>query len=223
MPDLPNLDGPSLATASGGPPRHLVILLHGVGADGNDLIGLAPRFAKSMPDAFFVSPNAPFAYDMAPIGRQWFSIRDFDPEARLAGALGAAPILEAFIDAQLTRHGLGADRLALVGFSQGTMMALQVGLRRHQRVAGILGYSGILVGEARLADEIAARPPVRLIHGADDELIPAPAMPAAVAVLEGLGVPVDSHLCPGLGHGIDENGLRLGSDFLVRVLAATDS
>jgi len=223
MPDLPTLDGPSLAPASGGAPRHLVILLHGVGADGNDLIGLAPHLAQAVPDAFFVSPNAPFAYDMAPFGRQWFSIRDFGPEARLAGALAAAPILEAFIDAQLTRHGLGADRLALVGFSQGTMMALQVGLRRHQPVAGILGYSGILVGEARLADEIAARPPVRLIHGADDELIPAHAMPAAVAVLEGLGVPVDSHLCPGLGHGIDEKGLRLGSDFLVRVLEATDS
>ena len=223
MPELPTLDGPTLAPASGRPPRYLVILLHGVGADGNDLIGLAPHFAQAVPDAFFVSPNAPFAYDMAPFGRQWFSIRDFGPEARLAGALAAAPILEAFIDAQLTRHGLGADRLALVGFSQGTMMALQVGLRRHRPIAGILGYSGLLVGEARLADEIVSRPPVRLIHGADDELIPAHALPAAVAVLEDLSVPVDSHLCPGLGHGIDETGLHLGSDFLIRVLGATNA
>ena len=222
MTAFPTLDGPSLAPASGGRPRHLVILLHGVGADGNDLIGLAPFFAQAAPDAFFISPNAPFAYDMAPFGRQWFSIRDFGPEARLAGALAAAPILEAFIDAQLTLHGLGADDLALVGFSQGTMMALQVGLRQHQPVAGILGYSGMLVGEARLADEIASRPPVRLIHGADDELIPADALPAAVAALEGLGVPVDSHLCPGLGHGIDENGLGLGSDFLGRVLGTSE-
>ena len=89
MPDLPTLEGPSLDPSSGGPPRHLVILLHGVGADGNDLIGLAPHFAQSLPDALFVSPNAPFAYDMAPFGRQWFSIRDFSPEARLAGALAA--------------------------------------------------------------------------------------------------------------------------------------
>ena len=222
MPDLPTLDGPTLAPTSGGPPRHLVILLHGVGADGNDLIGLATRFAQAVPGAFFVSPNAPFAYDMAPFGRQWFSLRDSGPEARLSGALAAAPILDAFIDDQLTHHGLGADRLALVGFSQGTMMALQVGLRRRHPVAGILGYSGLLVGEARLALEIVSRPPVRLIHGADDELIPAPALPAAVSVLEELGVPVDSHLCPGLGHGIDENGLRLGSDFLTRVLGTAD-
>ncbi|MDP6785572.1 MAG: dienelactone hydrolase family protein [Rhodospirillales bacterium] len=221
MADLPTLDGPSFAPSSGGPPRHLIILLHGVGADGNDLIGLAPHFAQALPDAHFVSPNAPFAYDMAPFGRQWFSIRDFGPEARLAGALAAAPIVEAFIDAQLTHYGLDANRLALVGFSQGTMMALQVGLRRHPSIAGILGYSGLLVGEARLADEIASRPPVHLIHGADDELIPAPALPAAVSALEDLGVPVASHLCPGLGHGIDEEGLRLGCDFLVRVLAAT--
>ncbi len=223
MPDLPTLEGPSLAPSSGDPPRNLVILLHGVGADGNDLIGLAPHFAQSLPDALFVSPNAPFAYDMAPFGRQWFSIRDFSPEARLAGALAAAPVLESFIDAQLTHFGLDADRLALVGFSQGTMMALQVGLRRQLPIAGILGYSGLLVGEARLAAEIASRPPVRLIHGAEDELIPAHALPTAVSALEELGVPVDSHLCPSLGHGIDENGLRLGSDFLVRVLKAAES
>ena len=223
MPDHPTLDGPSLAPISGGPPRHLVVLLHGVGADGNDLIGLAPHFAQALPEAFFVSPNAPFAYDMAPFGRQWFSLRDVGPEARLAGALAAAPILEAFIDAQLTHHGLGVDCLALVGFSQGTMMALQVGLRRRHPVAGILGYSGLLVGESNLADEIASRPPVRLIHGADDELIPAHTMSAAVAALESLDVPVDSHLCPGLGHGIDENGLRLGSDFLTRVLGTANS
>jgi len=223
MPDLPTLDGPSLSPLSGGSPRHLVIFLHGVGADGNDLIGLAPHFAHALPDAYFVSPNAPFAYDMAPFGRQWFSIRDFGPETLLAGALAAAPILDTFIDAQLTRHGLEADCLALVGFSQGTMMALQVGLRRRQPIAGILGYSGLLVGEAKLEDEIASRPPVHLIHGADDELIPAHSLPAAVAALKSLNVPIDSHLCPNLGHGIDETGLRLGSNFLIRALGATEA
>ena len=125
-----NLSGPRHAPTNGAAPQNLVILLHGVGADGNDLIGLAPHWARHLPDTEFVSPHAPYPYDKAPQGRQWFSIRDFSPEILLAGVRETAPILNQFIDEQLARTGLSDDRLALVGFSQGTMMALFVALRR---------------------------------------------------------------------------------------------
>ncbi len=214
MPEQPRLHGPSLAPASGRAPEQLAILLHGVGADGNDLIGLAPRFQNTLPGALFLSPHAPFSFDMAPFGYQWFSNRDFAPEARLAGVQAAAPILDAFIDARLAEHGLDEDRLVLIGFSQGTMMALHVGLRRERQPAGIVGYSGMLAGAEVLAGEIRSRPPVLLVHGDADPVIPIQALPAAVKGLKAAGVQVESHVRPGLGHGIDDGGVRLGVAFV---------
>ena len=151
---MPRLSGPSRPPASGGKPRRLVILLHGLGADGNDLIGLAPYWARLLPDAEFVSPNAPFPCDMAPYGYQWFSSQDRSPEAVLGGVRAAAPILDAFIDEALEQRGLGSGELALVGFSQGTMMSLFVGLRRAEPVAGIVGFSGRLLAPELLASEL---------------------------------------------------------------------
>lgn len=223
MPENSALNGPTLAPASGAAPERIVILLHGVGSDGNDLIALAPYFQRVLPDALFISPNAPHAFDMAPVGHQWFSIQDFGAESRLEGARSAAPILDAFIDAQIEEHGLSADRLALMGFSQGTMMALHVGLRRERQVAGILGYSGILVGPEVLAGEIKSRPPVQLVHGDVDEVLPLQGMTLAVAGLEAVGVPVSSHVSTGLGHGIDEEGIHLGMRFLGEIFAAGNS
>ena len=213
-----DLDGPR----HGRPPGQadaLVILLHGLGADGNDLIGLAPVFAQVLPNAAFVSPHAPFPCDMAPFGRQWFSLQNLDQDAILAGVGAAAPHLEAFIDQELDRHGLGDERLALLGFSQGCMMALHVGLRRERPCAAILGYSGMLIGTDLLAGEITSRPPVLLVHGEADEIVPFPSLAAAKAALEANGVTVQSHACPGLGHGIDETGLRLGAAMLRQHLA----
>jgi phospholipase/carboxylesterase len=156
MSDLLALDGPRVAPAAGGKPRSLVVLLHGLGADGNDLIGLAPHWQRALPHTAFVSPHAPFPCDMAPYGRQWFSFQDRDPPAILAGVMAAASILDAFLDEELARHALAADRLALVGFSQGTMMSLYVAPRRAARIAGVVGYSGRLVGGASLARDAAA-------------------------------------------------------------------
>ncbi len=219
MPDLPTLSGPSLPPADGGPPRKLVILLHGVGADGNDLIGLAPYFQHILPDALFVSPNAPYAFDMAPFGYQWFSLQDLQPDTRLRGTQAAAPILDAYIDSLLTAHGLSEDKLVLVGFSQGAMMALHVGLRRTTQLAGIVSYSGMLAGDqALLASEIKSRPPVSMTHGAEDPVLPVQALPIAVAALKSVGIEVESHVRPGLGHGLDEDCVYLGMDFLKRVL-----
>jgi phospholipase/carboxylesterase len=215
---LPTLSGPTHPPSSGGKPRRLVILLHGVGADGNDLIGLAPRWAPLLPDAEFLSPNAPFPCDMAPYGYQWFSLQASDPSMILGGVRAGAPMLDAFIDEALAARGLADKDLALVGFSQGTIMALYIGLRRAQPVAGILGYSGALVGADVLAQEIRARPRVLLVHGTADQIVPYQALEMAEASLKSAGVPVETVSRPGLAHGIDEEGLEHGAQFLGEVL-----
>jgi len=221
MAELPKLSGPSLPPANGGKAKQVVMFLHGLGADGNDLIGLAPHFQYVLPDAFFVSPDAPYPCDMAPTGRQWFSIGDFSPDSRLDGVVSAAPILDAFIDQTLSVHGLGADRLLLVGFSQGTMMSLHVGLRREGRLAGIIGHSGMLAGPYLLAAEIRSRPPVLLTHGEADPLLPVQSLPEAETVLKEAGVAVEAYARPGLGHGIDEECVRLGVAFATRVFCVS--
>ncbi len=214
------LSGPSFPPQSGGKPNRLVILLHGLGADGNDLIGLAPYWAPLLPEAEFLSPNAPFPCDMAPYGYQWMSVRDPSPEARLAGARAAARILDAFIDEELSKRGLTESQLALVGFSQGTMMSLFVGPRRERQLAGIVGFSGRLIAPALLSGEMRSRPPVLLVHGTDDAMVPYDSMAEAESALTGAGVAVETLTCPGVGHGIDEAGLRQGGEFLQRVLSA---
>ncbi|HZU91229.1 MAG TPA: dienelactone hydrolase family protein, partial [Stellaceae bacterium] len=181
------LSGPSFGPAAGGKPRRLVLLLHGLGADGNDLIGLAPYWAPLLPDAEFLSPNAPFPCDFAPYGYQWYSVQDRSPEMQLAGVRAAAPILDAFIDETLAARGLKAQELTLVGFSQGTVMSLFVGLRRPQPVAGILGFSGRLVAPELLAAELRSRPPVLLVHGTEDPMIPHAEMAAAESALKAAG------------------------------------
>src|SRR5215472_6345589 len=158
MSPLPSLSGPRHKPAGGGEPRQLVVLLHGLGADGNDLIGLAPYWAPALPEAEFISPDAPFPCDMAPYGRQWFSFQNRSPAAILAGVRAAATILDGFLDETLQARNLDERRLALVGFSQGTMMSLYVGLRRQKALAGIVGFSGALVGGDTLPSEIRSRP-----------------------------------------------------------------
>ena len=217
----PAPSGPSRPPASGGRPSRLVILLHGLGADGNDLIGLAPHWAPLLPTAEFLSPNAPFPCDMAPYGYQWFSAQDRSPAAVLAGVRAAAPFLQAFIDDALAERGLDDADLALVGFSQGTMMSLFVGLRRAKPVAGIVGFSGRLLSPEILAEELRSRPRILLVHGTDDPLVPYESLAIAEAALEGAGVPVETLTCDGIGHSIDENGLRRGGSFLKDVLYGT--
>lgn len=213
------LSGPRLPPVSGGAAQQLIVLLHGLGADGNDLIGLAPRWAQALPDAEFVSPHAPEPCDMAPTGRQWFSVQDHSPEAMLAGVCHAAPHLDAFLEVELARLSLGDDRLALVGFSQGTMMALHVGLRRARPPAAIIGFSGRLVGPELLADEMTAKPPILLVHGDRDEIVPIEAFYDALPALGRVGLVVEWHVCQGMGHSIDQVGLELGAGFLTRTLA----
>ena len=218
---LSRLTGPSRPPAGGGRPRRLVILLHGLGADGNDLIGLAPHWARLVPDAEFLSPNAPFPCDMAPYGYQWFSSQDRSREAVLGGVRAAAPILDGFIDGALATRGLSESDLALVGFSQGTMMSLFVGLRRDRPVAGIVGFSGRLLAPDLLAEELRSRPPVLLVHGTDDPLVPYSSLAEAEAALKAVDVPVETVTSLGIGHSIDNEGLRRGGLFLRNVLNGT--
>ena len=213
------LSGPSHPPHSGGKAKRLVILLHGLGADGNDLIGLAPYWAPHLPDAEFLSPNAPFPCDMAPYGYQWLSARDPSPEARLAGARAAGMILDAFITEELKKRGLGERDCALVGFSQGTMMSLFVGPRRERPLAGIVGYSGRLIAPELLAEEIRSCPPVLLVHGTDDPMVSFDSMAEAETALKAAGVSAETLTCPGIGHSIDNDGLRTGGQFLHRVLS----
>jgi len=214
------LDGPRLAPRSG-TARQLVVLLHGYGADGNDLIELGRAWQPLLPDAAFVSPHAPEPCGEAPAGRQWFALTFRDPNERWVGVNKAAPMLNRFVDAELARHKLPPPALALVGFSQGTMMALHVGLRRAVPPAAIVGYSGLLVLPPELnadafAAEIKSRPPVLLIHGDRDDLIPPQALFQSTQALAALGLAVEWHLSAGTGHGIDAEGLRHGGEFLAR-------
>lgn len=209
---MPALTGPERLPAAA--PRRLVIFLHGLGADGNDLLGLADQWGSALPETAFVSPHAPEPCDMAPMGRQWFSLQSRTPESMLAGAQAAAPELDAYIDAQCARFALAPDRVALVGFSQGTMMSLHVSLRRAAPLACVLGYSGALLAPEALAGELRARPPLMLIHGDADELVPVAALHGAVAALGAAGVAVQWHISPGTGHGIAADGLAIGGTFL---------
>ena len=220
---LLRLSGPSRRPAAGGKPGRLVILLHGLGANGDDLIGLAPYWARLLPTAEFLSPNAPFPCDMAPYGFQWFSSQDRSREAVLGGVRASAAILDAFLDEALGERGLTAADVALVGFSQGTMMSLFVGLRRPEPVAGILGFSGRLIAPELLADELRSRPPTLLVHGTDDPLVPYTSLADAEAALKAAGVPVETVTCFGIGHSVDEEGLRRGGRFLQNVFSGTRS
>ena len=213
------IDGPRVAPASGEAARSLVILLHGYGSNGEDLISLAPYWRDALLTTAFVSPNAPEPCPGAPGGYQWWALTSVSPSARAEGAARAAPVLDAFIDAELARHGLTEAQLALVGFSQGTMMALQVGPHRPHVLAGVVGYSGMLADEAGLAGPAATRPPILLVHGDADPMIPVSALHQAKAALTRNGFDVESHISPGLGHSIDLPGLQLGVRFLTRVLA----
>jgi phospholipase/carboxylesterase len=208
------LDGPRVPPASGGRPRQLVILAHGYGSNGEDLIGLAPYWARVLPEAAFVSPNAPEPVPGFPGGHQWFPITRLDPREMAAGAARAARFLDRFIDAELSRYGLAPSACALVGFSQGTMMSLHVGLRRAEPLAAVVGFSGALVGADSLAAEVKSRPPVLLAHGDADDMVPVDALFAALDGLAAARTPARFHLTPGLGHSIAEDGLSLAGAFL---------
>jgi phospholipase/carboxylesterase len=205
---MASLSGPRLAPARG-EATHLVVLLHGYGADGNDLIGLAPHWQTLLPTVAFAAPNAP-ARVPGSAGHQWFPLTRMDPHELERGVEAAAPLLNAFLDDELARLKLTPDRLALAGFSQGTMMSLHVGLRRAVLPAAIIGFSGLLASPP----PDGKKPPILLTHGDADSVIPAQAMLLAATQLGAAGAAVQWHLAPGMGHGIDPAGMAMAGKFL---------
>ncbi len=214
------LSGPSRPPVAGDKAVRLVILLHGRGSDGDDLLDLQRFWGRMVPEAEFIAPNAPFPSDMAPKGCQWFTISDRTPASMLAGVRATAPSLDVFISEELQKRGLSESDAVLVGFSQGTMMALHVGLRRDRPFAGIIGYSGRLIAGQLLAEELRSRPPVLLLHGTDDARVPLQSMTDAEMALRAAGVPVETLACVGTEHSIDQEGLLRGGLFLHQTLSA---
>jgi phospholipase/carboxylesterase len=205
---------------SDGQPKQIVVLLHGYGSNGQDLISLAPYFAPSLPDAVFISPDAPFPCELG-MGFQWFSLgRTLDnagtPLRDLSlyeeGTKEAHPILDNYLDKLLADHELTADKMMLVGFSQGTMMSLYTGLRKNLTLAGVLGYSGAMVGAEALDNQ--NKLPIRLIHGENDSVVPVEAYHDARQKLLDKGYNVSGHTSPNLEHSIDEKGIKSGAEFI---------
>ncbi|MBR0679600.1 prolyl oligopeptidase family serine peptidase [Roseomonas eburnea] len=214
-------DAPRFGPAAGEAPDALVVLVHGFGADGNDLIDLAALWAEAVPGALFVAPHAPEACDGIPFGRQWFPLWDRSQAQLAVGVGSAAAALGRFVAAEASRLGLAPDRVALMGFSQGAMTVLEAGLcGAVPAPACVLAYSGGLIGAESLPARIAARPPVLLVHGEADEVVPAAASRAAESALAASGVPVRAIFRPDLGHGLDEVGLAAGAEVLRGVLNA---
>lgn len=217
MSNLPTLTGPEFLPDDD-KIDGLIILLHGLGSDGDDLISLVPHLAPSLTNIGFMAPNAPFPCDMSPMGYQWFSLQDRDPEKIRAGVKVAAPILINFINEQAKRFNISHDKIALVGFSQGTMMSLYIAPRMADQLAGVVGYSGALSGADSLQKDVKSTPPFLLIHGQADDVVDTSALPHAVENLKKAGCDVKSILTPGLGHSIDMDGLQKGVEFLHKVL-----
>ncbi len=202
-----------------GEPKQIIIMLHGVGSNGRDLISLAPMLAQYVPEAVFISPDAPFACDMVPAGYpdsyQWFSLQDRDPKAMLDGVKTAFPLVEGFIESQLERYNLPADKLALLGFSQGTMTALYVAPRLKNKIAGVLGYSGALLSDGKGEKH---KMPIHLIHGQADDVVPVQAWEAAKEALISNGYEFSGNTSAGLTHSIDQAGIDGGGGFLKKML-----
>ena len=213
-----SLSGPVIKPFSGKATKKLVVFLHGYGADGANLIGLAHEWAQVLPDAEFIAPNAPFPCEAAPYGYQWFSLADRNETSLLFGIELIAPILIKYLDEQLTMRGLTHKDLALVGFSQGCMLALHIAPRMTGGPACVIGYSGALFGAEKLAKEAISHPPILLVHGIEDEVVAPSSLNNAVRALEANGFPVDAYMRPDLGHSIDMDGVILGRQFLKKYL-----
>ncbi|MFV0491953.1 MAG: alpha/beta hydrolase [Pseudorhodobacter sp.] len=203
--------------ATQGKARNMVIFLHGYGADGADLLGLADPLAEHLPDTVFLAPDAPERVAGGPVGRQWFPIPWLDgssEEAAQEGLLRAVEDLNAFLDARLAEEGLTPDRLILLGFSQGAMMSLQVAPRRDRAIAGVIAISGRLLAPERLEKEAVVKPPVLLIHGDQDPVVPFEDMRLAGEALVAAGFETYGHVMKGTGHGIAPDGLSVALAFM---------
>ncbi len=207
------LSGPMVGPIEGEAKR-VVVLLHGYGSDGNDLIGLARVWQPVMPDALFVAPNGPSACDLNPAGYQWFPLDLNRDISRLTGSETARPIIKGFLDDVWRQTGFGPGETILGGFSQGAMMALDVGLRLEGPLAGIVAFSGGVMTPDNVDQIIKSKPPGCLIHGAEDDVVPVSMSVIGGEALRKQGLDVQVHISPGAGHTIAQDGLEVASAFL---------
>ncbi|MCF6301686.1 MAG: prolyl oligopeptidase family serine peptidase [Devosiaceae bacterium] len=210
------LSGPMLAPKEGKAKR-LVVLLHGYGSDGNDLISLGQYWQPQMPDTLFVAPNAPQKCQLNPAGFQWFPLEIDKEMSRLKGADTARPVIDGFLESLWAQTELGAADTFLVGFSQGGMMALNVGLRLKENLLGIVSFSGGLIGKNEGMEGVIATPPICLVHGTGDEVVPVSLSKNSLKNLKENGYRVAMHLDPGGGHGISAEGLGFSLAFMREV------
>lgn len=217
---MTKLSGPMLPPASGGAPKQAVVLLHGYGSDGNDLIGLAPHWQGVLPDAVFVSPNAPVQCRQLASGFQWFDV-SFDGDRlarRQEGVVEARPVLVEFLEDLWRQSGIGPENTILAGFSQGAMMALHTGLSLERPLMGIIAFSGAFLppeGFGTRTDD--ARTPVCLVHGDMDEVVDPEHSADADVALRLAGYAVSYHVSPGVAHGIAPDGLAFATEFIRQV------
>lgn len=206
-----------------GTPKQMVVMLHGVGSNGRDLISLAPYLSRYVPDAVFISPDAPFHCDMVPPrypdSYQWFSLQNRDPHVMLKGVENVFPLVEAFINEQAQRFDLPLDKVTLLGFSQGTMTSLHVAPRLNNKIAAVLGYSGALLWDDACTPDDLKKMPIHLIHGEADDVVPVTARELACHTLEKHGYKITGHTTRGLTHSIDEKGIESGGEFLKKVFS----
>ena len=207
--------------AANGKARSLVVFVHGYGANGADLLDLADIMAPHLPHTAFVAPDAADRVPGAPMGYQWFPIPRFDESTEAeaeAGLTRSATDLTGFLDQRLAYEGVGPEALALVGFSQGAMMSLHVAPRRQVAMAAVVAISGMLIAPDRLQGEVRVRPPVLVMHGDQDQVVPFFQMAAAVDALAGAGFSTLGHVMTGMGHGISQDGLSSALGFLKKHL-----
>ena len=203
---------PDHVVASGKTTAKLVFLFHGYGASGADLIELGHFWAPSLPDATFISPNAPYRCEINPLGYQWFGLQDFDPSNIRSGLEAAAPEVAEFIKDQTKKYGLTLNQVAIAGFSQGAMLALDL-MYLLPGIAGVLAYSGAFYKPEK-TDFTGPFPPVMLVHGTLDQVVPYVNLSLAEKILTKQGIDVQTVTCHGLAHSIDVQGLHRGLDFL---------
>lgn len=219
------LNGPEYFPKHGKAAKKAIIILHGVGADGENLMGIVPHLADSLPDTYFIAPNGPEQYQDGSIsvngsyGFQWFSLWDRSYDQLKKGVENASNILKDFIDEVKNRLEIEYTDITLIGFSQGCMTALHTALRMDQnkQLAGMLGYSGGMIANQLEAKEISSKPPICLIHGEADPVVPFDRSLYAEEALRDLGIDIAAHIIPGLPHSIDYNGIEIGKNFLQNI------
>lgn len=211
------LNGLEFKNSTNNPPKQLIIMLHGYGSNGENMIDLAGSFSSTLPDAYFIAPNAPADHEHGYGGYQWFSLISRDENFILEGINYASNILNNYIDEQLARFNLIDNQLILIGFSQGAMLAIYAALRRMSKIAGVISYSGSVIGDKFLSNEIKSKPSILMIHGDNDDVVSPISLDLGIKTLRENQIPVKGLMCKGLAHSINLEGIKEAITFFKEI------